>query len=116
MRLTHLLRCPACGPFGIRVRRRNQHAADAALVRFFAQLAAEIRAERARRTLAISTVAVATVLTGCSMSGKDSDGNAAPASTTAYNVQLPDKRSVVCVAVVDNGYGIALSCDWRSAK
>lgn len=46
MPLAHLLRCPACGPFGIRGRRRNRRAADAALVRFFAQLAAEIRAER----------------------------------------------------------------------
>lgn len=47
MRLTHLLRCPACGPFGRRARRRNERAADAALVRFFAQLAAEIRTDHA---------------------------------------------------------------------
>lgn len=45
--MNHLLTCPACGPFGLRARRRNQRAADAALVRFFAQLAAEIRADRA---------------------------------------------------------------------
>lgn len=45
--MTHLLCCPACGPFGIRARRRNRRAADAALVRFWAQLAAEVRAERA---------------------------------------------------------------------
>ena len=45
--MTHLLCCPACGPFGIRARRRNRRAADAALVRFHAQLAAEVRAERA---------------------------------------------------------------------
>lgn len=44
--MTHLLCCPACGPFGIRARRRNRRAADAALVRFWAQLAAEVRAER----------------------------------------------------------------------
>ncbi|MDM2446197.1 hypothetical protein PP556_14380 [Mycobacteroides abscessus] len=46
--MTHLLSCPACGPFGIRARRRNRRAADAALVRFWAQLAAEVRAERAK--------------------------------------------------------------------
>lgn len=46
--MTHLLCCPACGPFGIRARRRNRRAADAALVRFWAQIAAEIRAERAK--------------------------------------------------------------------
>lgn len=45
--MTHLLCCPACGPLGIRARRRNRQAADAALVRFHAQLAAEVRAERA---------------------------------------------------------------------
>ena len=45
--IVHLLTCPACGPFGIRGRARNRRAADAALVRFFAQLAAEIRADRA---------------------------------------------------------------------
>ena len=45
--MTHLLTCPACGPFGIRARRRNRRAADAALVRFHSQLAAEVRAERA---------------------------------------------------------------------
>ena len=45
--MSHLLTCPACGPFGIRGRARNRRAADAALVRFFAQLAAEIRADRA---------------------------------------------------------------------
>lgn len=44
--MNHLLRCPACGPFGIRGRARNRRAADAALVRFWAQLAAEVRAER----------------------------------------------------------------------
>ncbi|QFG10060.1 hypothetical protein SEA_IDENTITYCRISIS_41 [Mycobacterium phage IdentityCrisis] len=42
----HILRCPACGPFGILARRRNQRAADAALIRFHSQLAAEVRAER----------------------------------------------------------------------
>ena len=46
MSLTHLLTCPACGPFGVRGRRRNRRASDAALVRFFAQLVAEVRAER----------------------------------------------------------------------
>lgn len=45
--MNHLLSCPACGPFGVRLRRRNRRAADAALVRFFAQLADEIRADRA---------------------------------------------------------------------
>ncbi len=45
--MTHLLCCPACGPFGIRARRRNRRAADAGLVRFWAQLADEVRAERA---------------------------------------------------------------------
>ena len=45
--MTHLLTCPACGPFGIRARRRNRRAADAGLVRFWAQLADEVRAERA---------------------------------------------------------------------
>ncbi|MEN4399986.1 hypothetical protein [Mycolicibacterium conceptionense] len=44
----HLLLCPTCGPFGVRGRRRNRRAADAAHIRFFAQLAGEIRAERAR--------------------------------------------------------------------
>ncbi|MDV7192562.1 MULTISPECIES: hypothetical protein [Mycolicibacterium] len=45
--MMHLLCCPACGPLGIRARRRNRRAADAALVRFHSQLAAEVRAERA---------------------------------------------------------------------
>lgn len=49
--MTHLLCCPACGPFGIRARRRNRRAADAALVRFWAQLAAEVRAERRQPTV-----------------------------------------------------------------
>ncbi|MGW4097103.1 hypothetical protein [Mycobacterium sp. NPDC004974] len=44
--IAHLLTCPACGLFGIRGRRRNRRAEDAALVRFHAQLAAEVRAER----------------------------------------------------------------------
>lgn len=48
--IAHLLGCPACGPFGRRLRRRNQRAADAALVRFHAGLAAEVRAERAGAT------------------------------------------------------------------
>ncbi|GJJ24104.1 hypothetical protein [Mycolicibacterium mageritense] len=43
----HLLRCPACGPFGILARQRNRRAADAALIAFHAALAAEVRAERA---------------------------------------------------------------------
>ena len=41
--MTHLLTCPACGPFGVRGRRRNRRAEDAALIRFHAQLAAETR-------------------------------------------------------------------------
>lgn len=45
----HLLSCPSCGPFGVRGRRRNRRASDAAHIRFFAQLAAEIRAERAHQ-------------------------------------------------------------------
>lgn len=49
--MNHLLRCPACGPLGMRARRRNRRAADAALVRFHAQLAAEVRAERAAARL-----------------------------------------------------------------
>ena len=48
MTFAHLLTCPACGPFGIRGRARNRRAEDAALVRFWAQLAAEVRAERRR--------------------------------------------------------------------
>lgn len=44
--IAHLLTCPACGLLGIRGRHRNRRAEDAALVRFFAQLAADIRAER----------------------------------------------------------------------
>jgi hypothetical protein len=44
--MNHLLTCPACGPFSIRARRRNRRAEDAAHIRFFAQLAAEVRAER----------------------------------------------------------------------
>ncbi|MCG7610380.1 hypothetical protein [Mycobacterium sp. CnD-18-1] len=44
--MNHLLRCPACGPFGIRGRARNRRAADAALVRFWAQLAAEVRSSQ----------------------------------------------------------------------
>ena len=43
----NLLRCPACGPFGILARQRNRRAADAALIAFHAALAAEVRAERA---------------------------------------------------------------------
>lgn len=49
--MNHLLFCPACGPFGIRGRARNRRAADAALVRFWAQIAAEVRAERHRPTV-----------------------------------------------------------------
>lgn len=50
--IVHLLTCPACGPFGIRGRARNRRAADAALVRFWAQLVAEVRAERREPFLA----------------------------------------------------------------
>ena len=59
--IAHLLGCPACGLFGIRARRRNQRAEDAAHIRFFAQLAAEIRAERAaaRRATVIALFAPA---------------------------------------------------------
>ena len=45
--IAHLLACPACGPFGIRGRRRNRRAADADHMRWSAQLAREVRAERA---------------------------------------------------------------------
>lgn len=44
--IAHLLACPACGPFGIRARRRNRRAADIGLINFHAQLAAEVRSER----------------------------------------------------------------------
>lgn len=40
--------CPACGLFGLRKRRRARQAADAALIAFHAQLAADVRAERIR--------------------------------------------------------------------
>ena len=44
--IAHLLTCPACGPFGFRGRRRNRRAEDAALVRFWAQLATDVRIDR----------------------------------------------------------------------
>ncbi|EFV12895.1 hypothetical protein HMPREF9336_02232 [Segniliparus rugosus ATCC BAA-974] len=62
------------------------------------------------------TVLALVVATGCSMSGDDGRGNATPNDTNAFNVHLPDNRSVICVSVIDSGYGIGLSCDWRNAK
>lgn len=44
--IAHLLGCPACGPFGLRKRRRDRRAADQALILFHAWLAAEVRTER----------------------------------------------------------------------
>ncbi|QEA10826.1 hypothetical protein [Mycobacterium phage Weirdo19] len=41
--MSHLLRCPACGPFGIRARRRARRHNEAALIAFHAHLAAETR-------------------------------------------------------------------------
>lgn len=45
----HLFNCPACGPFGLRGRKRNRHAADQDHIRWAAQLATEIREERRRK-------------------------------------------------------------------
>lgn len=49
----HCLRfsCAACGPFGIKAKRRARHADDEALVAFHAHLADQIRHERVRRAM-----------------------------------------------------------------
>ncbi|OFB37938.1 hypothetical protein BA059_16705 [Mycolicibacterium sp. (ex Dasyatis americana)] len=38
--------CPSCGFLGRKLRRRNRNATDARLVRFWAQLAAEVRSSQ----------------------------------------------------------------------
>lgn len=48
------IHCPACGWFGRKARRRARDKADAALIRFHANLARETRRARYRRMLAVS--------------------------------------------------------------
>lgn len=47
MSLDHLLRCPACGPFGVRRRRRERDAADQLHINWARHLAADSRRRRA---------------------------------------------------------------------
>lgn len=56
--MNHLLRCPACGPFGIRARRRQRRHEETSLIAFHAHLAAETRRARVR-LLYVTTPATA---------------------------------------------------------
>lgn|GEM_PF-3679925 len=49
--IVHLLTCPACGPFGVRRRRRHRDADAAMHIAWAAHLSAEARAERNRNPL-----------------------------------------------------------------
>lgn len=68
------------------------------------------------RTIAVLLATGAFVLTGCAVQEGAETSDHYPRSHYAFEQELPDGRTVMCVWAQEDARSGGLSCDWANAK